>query len=523
MGVLAGACARATGESLDNGLDSSAPPQDASVTDSRSANDAGAQADVSEAGCQKASDTDIPDLTFADKNCDGINGDVTKAIFVSPLGDDTNPGTMQKPMKTMQAAISTAGPAKKDVYADKGTYGGTVLLASGVSLYGGYDSTTKWSRALTNVSVLQSDTTTGVIGSNINSPTEVQLFTIKSQSAGSNSGESSYGVRLSNSSAQITIRACTIAPGDGGSAPPNGMVAKNGDNAFDGTVGGTGSAGKGGASTCAAGGGGGGPAVVGGVSGVKGVDGTTINGGGGGGPGGPGGVKVGACHSIGSHGDDGSPGTKGGDGAAGIDGPIAASIGTVDTNGLYVTPSGGTGGDGHPGGGGGGGGSGGGDVSSCGFANLSCCNSTSGGGGGGGGGGCGAQGGRGGAGGGGSFGIASVGVVVTVDHCTINTGKGESGSAGGAGGTGGAPGNGVGGGVGNNSAGNGNIGANGGSGGNGGGGAGGNGGPSVCVYSSAAPTYTNNTCTRAGAGKGGLGAGTAPKGPDGVDGEKAGF
>ena len=123
----------------------------------------------------------------------------------------------------------------------------------------------------------------------------------------------------------------------------------------------------------------------------------------------------------------------------------------------------------------------------------------------------------------GATGTGTFNVQTGAFSLTINTGKGESGSAGGAGGTGGAPGNGVGGGVGNNSAGNGNIGANGGSGGNGGGGAGGNGGPSVCVYSSAAPTYTNNTCTRAGAGKGGLGAGTAPKGPDGVDGEKAGF
>lgn len=524
IGLLAAACARDGGSAIDTSdLDASIGQPDASGADAnKPAQDASAT-DAAEAGCQKLNDVDIPDLTFTDKNCDGINGDVTKAIFVSPLGDDTNPGTMKQPMKTLQAAITKAGPAKKDVYADKGTYGGEVLLAAGVSVFGGYDSTTQWSRAMTNISVIQSDTTTGVLGSNINSPTEVQLFTIKSQSGGQGSGDSSYGVRLSSSSAMITLRGCTIAPGDGASSNQAGAKGSDGAGASDGTTGGTGYAGNGGGSPCGANGGGGGPAVNGGVSGNKGVDGTTIGGGGSGGPGGPGGVKVGVCHSIGTHGDDGSPGTKGGDGPVGGDGTAAANLGTVGSDALYTPASGGTGTDGHPGGGGGGGGSGGGDVSSCGFANLSCCNSNSGGGGGGGGGGCGAQGGRGGAGGGGSFGVSAVGVVVVIDRCTINAGKGGDGSTGGPGGVGGLAGNGVGGGTGQASAGNGNSGAPGGKGGDGGGGAGGTGGPSICVYSTAAPTYTMNTCTRAGGGKGGLGGGTAPQGPAGMDAEKAGF
>ena len=64
VGVLVAACAKGSSETLENGLDSSVPLQDASID--TASGDANAKADVSEAGCQKASDTDIPDLTFTD-------------------------------------------------------------------------------------------------------------------------------------------------------------------------------------------------------------------------------------------------------------------------------------------------------------------------------------------------------------------------------------------------------------------------------------------------------------------------
>jgi len=35
---------------------------------------------------------DIPDAAFMDNNCDGIDGDTSFAVFVSPLGDDSNDG-----------------------------------------------------------------------------------------------------------------------------------------------------------------------------------------------------------------------------------------------------------------------------------------------------------------------------------------------------------------------------------------------------------------------------------------------
>src|SRR5262245_26058797 len=44
---------------------------------------------------------DLPDLKFVDSNCDGIDGNVARSIFVSTDGKDTNPGTREKPKRSV--------------------------------------------------------------------------------------------------------------------------------------------------------------------------------------------------------------------------------------------------------------------------------------------------------------------------------------------------------------------------------------------------------------------------------------
>jgi hypothetical protein len=83
---------------------------------------------------------DRPNLAFADTNCDGIDGNATKAVFVSIVdGNDTGTGTRSNPLKTVNAGIAAAAPANKDVYVAGGTYSGPVNLADNVSVYGGYE------------------------------------------------------------------------------------------------------------------------------------------------------------------------------------------------------------------------------------------------------------------------------------------------------------------------------------------------------------------------------------------------
>ena len=468
--------------------------------------------------CHKTEDVDLPELTFTDTNCDGIDGTVANAIFVSPLGSDSNPGTMASPKKTLKVAIATAALLGRDVYADKGIYAetDTVQLQGGVSIYGGYDSTAKWSRAMTNASTVQPNSTTAMLGDTLTAPIEIQLMTVRSIDT-SIPGAGSYGIRIVNTTKTVTIRGCTVQAGRPGNGL-NGAGGATGSGASTGGAGGTGSAGGGGYSPCGARGGDGGPAVSGSRSGNTGSPGTTDVGGGTGGSGGSAGSGYGRCGASGSHGDNGGPGGPGNSGANGINGGISAPFGGVAADGLYTPAFGKAGTGGTDGGGGGGGGSGGGNSDIC----FLCCNdTTSGGGGGGGGGGCGGQPGYGGTGGGASIAVIAMGSSVVVDRCQLSPAKGGQGGNGGRGGSGGSGGSGNGGGSGASAAGAGGPGSGGGLGGAGGNGSGGAGGPSICVmYSGTVPTLSSNTCTKGGGGAGGFGGsnavGAAPDGPSGL-------
>jgi hypothetical protein len=93
--------------------------------------------------------SDVPDLKFKDTNCDGIDGDVRRAVFVAPSGNDVNPGTVSRPLRSLQAAVQRAAATGRAVYVQIGAYdvGDGLDLASGVSLYGGYNA--KWKRSAT--------------------------------------------------------------------------------------------------------------------------------------------------------------------------------------------------------------------------------------------------------------------------------------------------------------------------------------------------------------------------------------
>ncbi len=92
--------------------------------------------------CSKVAGDDLPDDEFKDSNCDGIDGDLDQAIFVSVNGLDTNQGTKEQPMRTIQAALSRAVTnAKASVYVSEGDYVGPLTLVNGVPVYGGYSDT----------------------------------------------------------------------------------------------------------------------------------------------------------------------------------------------------------------------------------------------------------------------------------------------------------------------------------------------------------------------------------------------
>ena len=467
--------------------------------------------DGCEYDCTAVPGADLPDDSFADTNCDGIDGDVALAIFVATTGSDANPGTMALPVATINAAIAKAEAAgKTHVYVSNGTYQGRVTLANGISIYGGYAQATGWKRAAGNTTTIVSNTEasgrmSAVEGVNVIAATTIDRVTIQSGAA-ITPGASSYAVYCARCTA-LTLKNSILLAGRGAAGSPgaNGSPGLSGAN---GTAGGFG--------MCDAA-----PAGSGGPGGVRVCNGVDV-GGGPGGPGGPQGANAGVIGTTGRNGGGpGGPGGPGGDpGGGGIRGQngAAVGVGTPGSGGMFgmllagywLGMAGGNGVVGFHGRGGGGGGGGGGQG--C----LLCVGGAGNGGGGGGSGGCGGGAGTGGTAGGGSFGlflVDSTGIVVTA--CTITSSAGGDGGRGGSGGLGGSPGLGQPGGLACTAeVGQGGAGGDGSKGGDGGGGGGGAGGPSFAIFRS----NTTPSITAATLGNGLGGAGGPGGTPNGVPG-----
>jgi len=475
--------------------------------------------------CQYVTNSDSPDDTFADQNADGVDGDLNFMIFVDTVlgNDSTGNGSTSAPYKTIGKGITVAFQYPSTYVAvSAGTYTERVALQSGVSVYGGYKHTVSgpthtWTRNGTpaNVATITNSTASNgaietVVGDGITTPLTFERFVVTTGNA-SGGSTSTYGVRLVNSTAAVTLRFVSSSAGlaGNGNQPSQAATGNPGGpgGAFDsihtdwaGAAGTNtacpavngGSGGNGGSYT------GGCAEASGGSSGNRPANYPSCNVGGGG--------YAANCGNY-TPGNGGGGSTCGPVGSTGSGGTAANTRGSVAAY-RWVPSTGGTGSVGTNGAPGSGGGGGGGDVWSSNDAK-----NYGGGGGGGGAGGCGGAGGAGGNSGGGSFGIfVASAPIVFGPSCVFTGGTGGNGSSGGAGGNGGGGGgagtgrpfSGDGGGGGNGGAG-----LAGGSGGNGGGGAGGVGfGGFFCdsTTSGSTPVYATGS---AGLGNGGAVGGTA--------------
>jgi hypothetical protein len=446
---------------------------------------------------------DTPDLSFVDSNCDGIDGTEKQAIFASPNGKDTNPGTKAAPKREISAAVVAAAVADKDVYAAAGDYG-RVTAATQVGVYGGYNATT-WKRGLTPATSIvgapegiYAAAATGVV---------LQHLTVRGQVAGGQAA-SAYGIRLLNGS-NVRLQRVLVTAG-------NGTAGVAGTGGVAGAKGGDGGTGREGAcdyedSFNLGGRGGSSPAGrLGGAGGKGGYSGKGKDGADGdvGTPGGQGGAGGGDPGHAGNAGAAGKAGDLGRAGRGGTNSPAAATTAWVGQTGDAGT----NGEHGNGGGGGGGGGGQGGPFVLDGSGN---------GGGGGGGAGTGGTAGTGGGGGGGSFAVyLHNSTVIVSDSSSITSGDGGTGGNGGPGGAGGAGGaGGLGGTYCTSQIGKGGTGGAGGKGGSGGPGGGGPGGPSIGIFKAGASSalVTGSTVKQGRPGSGGFnGSGGGPDGAVGI-------
>jgi hypothetical protein len=522
--------------------------------------------------CQFVSATDLPDVDCVDppacnpvkkdQNCDGVDGELGKAIFVAKNGSDSNAGMIDKPMLTIQAAIDKAkAAAKRDVYVATGVYTGSITLTAGIGVYGGYSSDFKQRHIVLYETVIMgaafSAQKPGAVNAlaitGVKGATVLDGFTVFGKN-NNTSGGSSYAIYVKNGNEALKLTNNRIVAGNGGAGSP-GTKGKDGEDGVGGTAGANASTtdyqcpggkmkngGPGGSKSC------GGTDVSGGKGGdancpVYGAtpdlneNGATGKGNGGG-PGGNSGwdgqlVSLIGCSSCNVppnkksfEGDDGYEGAAGTSGKKGIG--CEKPVGYVD-QGLWKAYGGSAGLDGGPGAGGGGGGAGGGSDASGGFCTQDHLGAT---GGGGGSGACSGTAGTPGGGAGGSFGLFLYFELepATLPEVKANAVEGGIGGGGGHGGNGGTGGVG-GGGASSGSGGSGGAwcgwagggGGDGGNGGHGGGGGGGCGGVSYCFYAygqgakNLATYKTDNTCLL---GTGGLeGTGGPSIGETGDDGD----
>ena len=423
---------------------------------------------------------DLPDMGFVDSNCDGIDGDAAASVFVSPLGDDSNPGTESQPVASLERGIALAAltvPIRPVLLAAR-TYDPIALTSTtydGLGIYGGY-SPSDWSRSLSNVTTIGGGF--GVFPAlDVDGAIHLDLQLVDLDGGeGTSFDGNSYGLFAVDGAdvtlEQVTISAPPALGGTNGNAGGAGQAGANGGNAA-GTLGGAGGFTSGWA------GGAGGNAGTGAGAGVNGTPGSGPSGGAGG---------TGGAGTVGAHGTVGGNGSPG---PAGANAPGGASTLNAGDGG-WVGWGGASGTNGTSGSGGGGGGGGGGliDPERCTAPGHTC---SGGGGGGGGEGGLLGQAGAGGSAGGGSIGVYLWDSFVTfvnpsVSSCVITTGNGGAGGAGGTGGAGGAGGTG---GTGATAIGGaGGHGGNGGAGGSGGNGGGGEGGPSIGIFVGTGATMT---------------------------------
>jgi hypothetical protein len=473
----------------------------------------GSTADGCEYACSFTSADDQPDNGFIDANCDGIDGTISRAIFVARDGSDSGNGSMSSPYRTIAKALSVAANTSglDHVYISEGTYNEQLFLVNGVSLFGGYQRAFGWRRSAAAVTrvywdVVGQNRIITIQGTNLTLPTTLDRLLIEAGSA-SGGGVSVYafycrtcpGLRLTNNTilAGDAGRGQDGTPGTTPSARGYAPVSGGAGGQCDGDTPGNG--GPGGASDCGRTGGGGGRGGEISSAGTRGGD--------------------GAGGTLGGHGgSSGDPGRRGADGADGADGsPGAAGSGGGGQgqvqNDFWIGEAGGAGSPGSHGNGGGGGGGGGGQGG-C----FPCNRGGGNGGGGGGGGGCGGTGGGGGTAGGSSFGVflhSSTGAQLSGNTITSGAGgRGGDGAFGGAGSLGGAGAAGAQ--VCTGEVGGGGTGGRGGQGGTGGRGGGGAGGHSYAVYRHATTIGLpgSNTLTPGSPGQGGTGgnngaAGTA--------------
>ncbi|MFH1531642.1 MAG: MopE-related protein, partial [Pseudomonadota bacterium] len=189
-----------------------------------------------------------PGAAYIDRDCDGIDGDLDTALFVS-AGGVGGDGSLGAPFGTVQQAVDAFdADLHSHVLVATGTYPERIVLANGVKLYGGYSPDFSQRDILLYPTVLGGpapdfgggEVTPGTIyGEVIIASTVVSGFTILGYDVPGGAtamGQPSYAVYLVNSANSLHLVNNHIVAGQGG-AGANGANGDAGQNGSSGAPG----------------------------------------------------------------------------------------------------------------------------------------------------------------------------------------------------------------------------------------------------------------------------------------------
>lgn len=115
-------------------------------------------------------------------------------IFVSPEGNDTNPGTRAKPLRSVGKGIEAAGLAKRRVYVCAGAYvEPTLVLQDGIAMFGNLSCASGQWAVTTQHTIVTSTSTVAARASNIATETRIEGVDLTA-AAGVAPGESSIAL-----------------------------------------------------------------------------------------------------------------------------------------------------------------------------------------------------------------------------------------------------------------------------------------------------------------------------------------
>ncbi len=170
------------------------------------------EADVGTKGCQPSSKVDEPDERFLDENCDGIDGDVERGIFVSPDGFDRDDGSIDRPVQSLARAVALAKIGRLAVYVCNGTYRENVVVDAPLSIYGGYDCTRDWKR-IRDIAIFESGAGLPLLVDNVDGKVHLERLAFRA-APGVAAGQSSQAAAIVGSS-DVSLDQVTLTARDG--------------------------------------------------------------------------------------------------------------------------------------------------------------------------------------------------------------------------------------------------------------------------------------------------------------------